>query len=108
MFTGPPRTWTSPARRGCRARPAVPGGAWPTPWPTRCVVASVDLCAPAMPSATDGKRSASEVVQRIIGIRDSKAPDAGHLTVSPEHFAGLVASVKCSEHDLTRAAYVLP
>ncbi|WP_433466093.1 DUF397 domain-containing protein [Spirillospora sp. CA-128828] len=31
------------------------------------------------------------------GIRDSKAPDAGHLTLSPESFTRLVARVKRGE-----------
>lgn len=29
-----------------------------------------------------------------VGIRDSKAPDAGHLTLTPDAFAALVAHVK--------------
>ncbi|RAY15693.1 DUF397 domain-containing protein [Actinomadura craniellae] len=29
-----------------------------------------------------------------IGVRDSKAPDAGHLTLSPEGFAALLDRVK--------------
>jgi Domain of unknown function (DUF397) len=37
----------------------------------------------------------------IIGIRDSKAPDAGHLAVPAEHFADLVARVKHSAYDVT-------
>jgi hypothetical protein len=36
-----------------------------------------------------------------VGLRDSKAPDAGHLAVSATCFADLVARVKRSEHDLT-------
>lgn len=36
-----------------------------------------------------------------IGIRDSKAPDAGHLTVSAECFADLLSRVKRSADDLT-------
>lgn len=31
------------------------------------------------------------------GIRDSKAPDAGHLTLSAENFAQLIAAVKRGE-----------
>jgi hypothetical protein len=33
-----------------------------------------------------------------IGIRDSKAPDAGHLAISRDEFAGLVQRIK--QHDL--------
>lgn len=36
-----------------------------------------------------------------VGLRDSKAPDAGHLTVSATCFADLVARVRRGEHDLT-------
>ncbi|RAY12835.1 DUF397 domain-containing protein [Actinomadura craniellae] len=32
-----------------------------------------------------------------IGIRDSKAPEAGHLRLSNESFAALIASVKHGE-----------
>lgn len=32
-----------------------------------------------------------------IGIRDSKAPEAGHLSLSAESFAGLLARVKRGE-----------
>ncbi|RAY12836.1 DUF397 domain-containing protein [Actinomadura craniellae] len=32
-----------------------------------------------------------------IGIRDSKAPEAGHLRLSNEDFAALIASVKHNE-----------
>ncbi|WP_024934086.1 MULTISPECIES: DUF397 domain-containing protein [Actinomadura] len=32
-----------------------------------------------------------------IGVRDSKAPDAGHLTLSPESFAQLIAAMKRGE-----------
>lgn len=35
-----------------------------------------------------------------IGIRDSKAPDAGHLRISAKSFADLVARVKQDELDL--------
>ena len=34
------------------------------------------------------------------GIRDSKAPDAGHLTLSPECFAQLVTRAKRGDLDL--------
>ncbi|MEU8799334.1 DUF397 domain-containing protein [Spirillospora sp. NPDC048819] len=32
-----------------------------------------------------------------IGLRDSKAPEAGHLALNPEVFATLLASVKRDE-----------
>ena len=32
-----------------------------------------------------------------VGIRDSKAPEAGHLTLSAESFVQLVAAVKAGE-----------
>jgi hypothetical protein len=34
------------------------------------------------------------------GIRDSKAPDAGHLTLSPESFAHLITRVKRGDLNL--------
>ncbi|MES9537834.1 DUF397 domain-containing protein [Actinomadura sp. NPDC000600] len=34
------------------------------------------------------------------GIRDSKAPDTGHLTLSPARFAQLVTRVKRGDLDL--------
>lgn len=33
-------------------------------------------------------------LHRRIGIRDSKTPDAGHLSLSPEGFAALLTCVK--------------
>jgi hypothetical protein len=36
-------------------------------------------------------------LSRNIGVRDSKAPDAGHLTLSAESFAHLLARVKRGE-----------
>jgi hypothetical protein len=35
-----------------------------------------------------------------VGIRDSKAPDAGHHTVSREDLAGLVDQIKAGKLDL--------
>ncbi|GAA2608639.1 DUF397 domain-containing protein [Actinomadura fulvescens] len=35
-----------------------------------------------------------------VGVRDSKAPEAGHLTLSATGFADLIARVKRSELDL--------
>ncbi|KAB2342625.1 DUF397 domain-containing protein [Actinomadura rudentiformis] len=39
-------------------------------------------------------------VSGAIGVRDSTAPDAGHLSVSTQSFADLVARVKRDELDL--------
>jgi Domain of unknown function (DUF397) len=36
----------------------------------------------------------------IAGIRDSKSPERGHLAVTPETFAALLASVRRGELDL--------
>ncbi|WP_329520120.1 DUF397 domain-containing protein [Spirillospora sp. NBC_01491] len=36
---------------------------------------------------------------QMIGVRDSKAPGAGHLALALEHFAHLVARVKRGELD---------
>ncbi|MEO3822682.1 DUF397 domain-containing protein [Actinomadura sp. B10D3] len=33
----------------------------------------------------------------VIGVRDSKARDAGHLTLSPESFARLITAIKRGE-----------
>jgi hypothetical protein len=33
----------------------------------------------------------------VISVRDSKAPDAGHLTLSSESFAQLITAVKRGE-----------
>jgi hypothetical protein len=35
-----------------------------------------------------------------VGIRDSKAPEAGHLTVTPKTVASLVGRIKTGELDL--------
>lgn len=35
-----------------------------------------------------------------VGVRDSKAPDTGHLTLSPKTFADLVTRVKRDELNL--------
>lgn len=34
---------------------------------------------------------------QVVAIRDSKAPELGHLTVTPEAFAALLARVKRDE-----------
>lgn len=36
----------------------------------------------------------------VVGVRDSKAPGAGYLTLSTESFAQLVAAVKAGELNL--------
>ncbi|MFC0040446.1 DUF397 domain-containing protein [Actinomadura rayongensis] len=47
-------------------------------------------------SANTGDRNCVELARfpRVVGLRDSKAPDAGHLSLTPEAFAALVARVK--------------
>ncbi|MGP4025986.1 DUF397 domain-containing protein [Actinomadura sp. 3N407] len=35
-----------------------------------------------------------------VGLRDSKAPESGHLTLSPADFAELIARVKLRDLDL--------
>ncbi|MFC0038080.1 DUF397 domain-containing protein [Actinomadura rayongensis] len=47
-------------------------------------------------SGTGAQSDCVEVASlaRDIGVRDSKQPDAGHLTLAPETFAALVAHVK--------------
>jgi hypothetical protein len=34
-----------------------------------------------------------------IGVRDSKAPDAGHLTFDPQAWATFIAQVRNGQHD---------
>ncbi|NKZ03027.1 DUF397 domain-containing protein [Actinomadura latina] len=34
-----------------------------------------------------------------IGVRDSKAPEAGHLTYAPEAWVGFTAQVKAGRYD---------
>ena len=51
-------------------------------------------------SANSGQADCVELARltRAIGMRDSKAPAAGHLDLSPTAFAELIARVK--RHDL--------
>jgi hypothetical protein len=35
-----------------------------------------------------------------VGLRDSKAPEAGHLTLAPADFAGLMRRIKAGRLDL--------
>ncbi|MFF5258121.1 DUF397 domain-containing protein [Actinomadura viridis] len=37
---------------------------------------------------------------RQIGVRDSKAPEASHLTLTPESVAGLLQGIKAGKLDL--------
>lgn len=36
----------------------------------------------------------------VIGIRDSKNPHAGHLTIGRRHLTTLLAEIKAGRHDL--------
>ncbi|MEU9871059.1 DUF397 domain-containing protein [Actinomadura sp. NPDC048021] len=35
-----------------------------------------------------------------VGVRDSKNPDAGHLSLNPEAMAGLMGAIKAGDLDL--------
>ncbi|GAA2616097.1 DUF397 domain-containing protein [Actinomadura fulvescens] len=50
----------------------------------------------------DGGQDCIEVaaLNGLVGVRDSKAPDAGHLNLSAGGFAELIARVKRDELDL--------
>ncbi|OLT12461.1 DUF397 domain-containing protein [Actinomadura sp. CNU-125] len=50
-------------------------------------------------SADSGQEGCVELARLplAIGVRDSKAPDAGHLVLSPSSFAELVTRVKRGE-----------
>lgn len=50
-------------------------------------------------SANSGQEGCVELARtgEAVGVRDSKAPRAGHLALSPETFADLVARVKRGE-----------
>jgi uncharacterized protein DUF397 len=55
--------------------------------------------------ASRSNASGNECVEVAIlaegrGIRDSKAPDTGHLTLSPESFAQLITRVKRGDLDV--------
>ncbi|GAA0574290.1 DUF397 domain-containing protein [Actinomadura livida] len=52
-------------------------------------------------SANSGQADCVEVARlaREFGIRDSKAPEVGHLTLTSTAFAELVASVKRNDLD---------
>ncbi|MFC0041331.1 DUF397 domain-containing protein [Actinomadura rayongensis] len=49
-------------------------------------------------SRSEGSRNGACVelagLSGFVGVRDSKDPDAGHLTLAPETFAALLARVK--------------
>ncbi|WP_067807604.1 DUF397 domain-containing protein [Actinomadura formosensis] len=53
-------------------------------------------------SANSGQADCVELARlsRTVGVRDSKAPEAGHLSFSPESFSELVARIKQDELDL--------
>ncbi|MBO2455675.1 DUF397 domain-containing protein [Actinomadura barringtoniae] len=53
-------------------------------------------------SASSGQEDCVELARLApaIGVRDSKAPGAGHLALSVESLADLVARVKRNELDL--------
>ncbi|MBX6765917.1 MAG: DUF397 domain-containing protein [Actinomadura rubrobrunea] len=40
------------------------------------------------------------VLANGIGVRDSKAPDSGHLVLSPQAWAAFVAQTRAGRHDL--------
>ncbi len=42
----------------------------------------------------------ADLAPATIGVRDSKNPDAGHLTLSPESFSQLITAVKRGELNL--------
>jgi hypothetical protein len=42
----------------------------------------------------------AELENRVIGVRDSKNPSAGHLTVGRETLRGLVGRIKAGQLDL--------
>jgi hypothetical protein len=45
-------------------------------------------------STTGGECVEVADLDAVIGIRDSKAPEAGHLTLSPDDFTQLIHRVK--------------
>lgn len=53
-------------------------------------------------SGADGGQDCVEVaaLPEVRRIRDSKAPDAGHLTLSPESFAQFITRVKRGDLDI--------
>lgn len=53
-------------------------------------------------SGADGGQDCVEVaaLAKVRGIRDSKAPDAGYLALSPESFAQLITRVKRGDLDI--------
>ncbi|TYB48989.1 DUF397 domain-containing protein [Actinomadura chibensis] len=50
-------------------------------------------------SGAAGGQECVEVAElaTAVGIRDSKAPEVGHLVLTPQAFAALVQQVKCDE-----------
>lgn len=50
-------------------------------------------------SSGDGQCVEVANLDAIIAIRDSKAPDAGHLTVAPKTWSAFVAEAKAGRYD---------
>jgi hypothetical protein len=55
-------------------------------------------------SQTDGATDCVELADlaRIVGVRDSKHPDGGHLSISRAAFGGLLRRIKDDELTLPR------
>ncbi|MEU8798388.1 DUF397 domain-containing protein [Spirillospora sp. NPDC048819] len=53
-------------------------------------------------SADTGQANCVELARLTfaVGIRDSKAPEAGHLALSPQNFAELVSRIRRDELNL--------
>ncbi|MFA1546664.1 DUF397 domain-containing protein [Actinomadura chokoriensis] len=53
-------------------------------------------------SADTGQANCVELARltNVVGIRDSKAPEAGHVALAPGDFAELVSHIKRNELDL--------
>lgn len=41
-----------------------------------------------------------DAAKGVVGVRDSKDPDQGHLTLSPESFSGLILGIQSGSLDL--------
>lgn len=52
-------------------------------------------------SRSSGNGQCVEIADLVVGIgvRDSKAPDAGHLTYAPAAWAGFMARAKAGRYD---------
>jgi hypothetical protein len=63
------------------------------------------MSTPAWRKSTRSDTSGNDCVEAArlpgaVGLRDSKSPDAGHLTVSPTTFGGLLNRIRSGELDL--------